>query len=213
MTFLDVGANMGLYTLFAARKLGTHGIVVAIEPSSRDFARLKANIELNRLVNVHPLQLAVSNYLREADLLIAVEEKSGHNTLGNFGYDSIIAQGKERVRVERIDDIVQNLRLQRVDMMKMDIEGGEFLALQGAQETLRYFSPIILMELSDRTLRHQGSHSGHIWEFLIQEGYHIYKFDERTGLPVSAERKTYFDSENIIAIHNEMEGVVSYDRT
>jgi FkbM family methyltransferase len=202
MSFIDVGANMGLYTQFAAKKVGPHGIVVAIEPSSRDFARLKAHIELNRLANVHLLQVAVSNYEGEADLLVAAEEKSGHNTLGSFGYDSVIPQGRERVRVEQLDDIVQRIGLQQVDLIKMDIEGAEFLCLQGAKEILSLFHPIILMELSDRTLRHQGCHSGQIWEFLTQEGYHIYALREQTGLIVSAERKPYFDSENIVAIHN-----------
>jgi FkbM family methyltransferase len=202
MSFIDVGANMGLYAQFAAKKVGPHGTVVAIEPSNRDFARLKANIELNRLTNVRLLQVAVSNCRGEAELLVAAEENSGHNTLGSFGYDSVIPYGRERVRVEQLDDIVQRIGLQQVDVIKVDIEGSEFLCLQGAKETLRLFHPIILMELSDRTLRHQGCHSGQIWELLTQEGYHIYTLGEQTGLILSPERKSYFDSENIIAIHN-----------
>ncbi len=208
MTFIDVGANIGLYTLFAAKRVGPYGVVIAIEPSSREFARLKAHVELNRLSNVHLLQAAVSSCPGEADLLVATEEQSGHNTLGGFGYDSVRPQGKERVRVERLDDIVQQIGLQQVDVIKMDVEGAEFLVLQGATQTLRLFHPIVLMELSDRTLRHQGCHSGQIWEFLTQEGYRIYGFNEQTGLPVLADRKPYFDSENVIAIHNTSESNV-----
>jgi FkbM family methyltransferase len=206
MTFIDVGANMGLYTLFAARKVGPHGVVVAIEPSSREFARLKAHIELNRLANVRLLQVAVSNCRGEADLLVATEEKSGHNTLGAFGYDSVTPQGNERVPVERLDDIVQQEELQRVDVIKMDIEGAEFLALQGATRTLSQFRPVLLLEISDRTLAHQGCSSQQVWEFLTQIGYSIYSFDDRTGLPVPSQRKHYFDSENVIAIHRLSEG-------
>jgi FkbM family methyltransferase len=202
MSFIDVGANMGLYTQFAAKKVGPYGTVVAIEPSSRDFARLKAHIELNRLANVRLLQVAVSNYKGEADLLVASEKNSGHNTLGSFGYDLVIPQGHERVVVGRLDDIVERIGLQKVDVIKMDIEGAEFLCLQGAKEILSLFHPIILMELSDRTLRHQGCHSGQIWEFLSHGGYNIYTVGEQTGSMVSAERKSYFESENIIAIHN-----------
>ncbi len=206
MTFIDIGANMGLYTLFAAQKVGPCGIVVAIEPSNRDFARLEDHIRLNRLVNIRPLQVAVSDCAGEADLLLATEEHSGHNTLGNFGYDSVIPLGKQRVHTERLDDIVSRLGLQQVDIIKIDVEGAEFLALQGAQETIKQFRPVVLTELSDRTLKHQGCHSGQIWEFLTREGYRIYRFDEQTGLPVLAERKAYFDSENVIAIHNAVQG-------
>jgi FkbM family methyltransferase len=75
---------MGLYTIFAAKAVGPRGAVIAIEPSSRDFARLKANVELNRIANLNLLQVAVSDYDREANLLLATDEHSGHNTLGGL---------------------------------------------------------------------------------------------------------------------------------
>jgi FkbM family methyltransferase len=190
---------MGLYTLFAAKKTGPDGVIVAIEPSSRDFSRLKANIELNRLSNVRALQVAVSNYQGDAELLVASEEHSGHNTLGNFGYPGVTALRREPIRVERIDDIVQRLRLERVDIVKMDIEGAEYSALQGAVDTIARFHPTILLELFDKTLEHQNSTSGQIWDFLVQRGYSIYMFSHQTGLPSPAIRKPYFDSENIVA--------------
>lgn len=174
-------------------------MVVAIEPCSRDFARLKAHIKLNKLFNVRLLKAAISNYSGKADLLIAPEKNSGHNTLGDFGY-SITPQGKEQVSVEQLDEIVQRIGLKRVDILKIDIEGAEFYALQGATKTIKLFHPIILVELSDRTLSHQGCASKQIWDFLTQKKYYIYRFDEQTGLPVLAEKKSWFDSENIIAI-------------
>ncbi len=201
MVFIDVGANIGLYTLFASKKVGRKGVIMAIEPSKREFKKLKANIELNKLINVRFLQVAISNYQGEVELLVATEEKSGHNTLGSFAYDSVALQGKERVRVERLDDIVHQIGLQRVDIVKVDIEGAEYSALQGAVNTLARFYPIILLELSDRTLVQQDGNSGQVWNFLVQNGYSIYVFDEQTGLPSLGVKKPYFDSENIIAIH------------
>src|SRR5207245_5070565 len=124
MTFVDVGANQGLYTLFAAKRVGKQGVVVSLEPSSREFRRLKLNVEENRLTNVRLLKMAVSNYPHEADLLIAEEEKAGHNTLGAFGYNTAL-QCKERMPVETLDNILCREALQRVDVIKMDIEGAE----------------------------------------------------------------------------------------
>jgi len=209
-TFIDIGANMGLYSLFAARKVGPSGLVVAIEPSSRDFERLRSHVELNGLTNVYLLQIAASNHKGEARLLVACDKRAGHNTLGYFGYHRVFPKTIEIVRLERVDEIVQLMGLQKVDFLKLDVEGAEFHVLEGAQDTLRIFRPTILLELSDRTLRHQGCHSGQIWDLLVQEGYHIYRFSEQLGLPVLAERKAYFDSENVIAVHKTLKGSRAY---
>jgi FkbM family methyltransferase len=200
MTFVDVGANLGLYTLFAAQRIGHHGLVVAIEPSRREFHRLRSNVEANGLRNVCLLQMAVSNYPREADLLIAEEQKAGHNTLGAFGYPTKM-QSIEQVNVETLDRIVCRESLRRVDVVKMDIEGAEFCALLGASETLAKFHPALFLELSDRTLQHQGASSRQVWDFLVEREYRIYVFDGATGLPAPAQPRDYFDAENIIAIH------------
>ncbi len=203
MVFLDVGANMGLYALFAAKRVGKEGLVVAIEPSERDFQRLKANIEVNALTNVRPIQAAISNYHGKAELLIATQEKSGHNTLGTFCYESVRLQEKQKVRVERLDDIMQQEKIEHIDVIKMDIEGAEFFALQGAKEVIQRFHPVILLELSDRSLRLQGCNSQQVWELLTENNYCIFGFDQKTGLPGLAQKKAYFDSEDIVAVTGE----------
>lgn len=201
MTFIDAGANMGLYTLFAASKVCDHGAVLAIEPSYREFQRLVQQVNLNALVNVHCLQIALSNKRSKAELLVAVQDYSGHNTLGDFGYNIVHSSGTEVVSTDKLDYIVQNEGLQQVDIIKMDIEGAEFFALQGAIETINQFHPIILLELSDRSLEFQGCNSGQVWNFLTRMGYQIYTYSSDTGLPVLAQQQDYFDSENIIAVH------------
>jgi len=204
-TFIDIGANMGLYALFAAKKVGPCGTVVAIEPSSREFAKLKANVELNELSNVRVLRVATSNHSGEADLLVAEEAHSGHNTLGDFGYP-IMAQRKERIRAMRLDEIVRELRLTRVDVVKIDVEGAEYATLHGAADALERFKPTILLEVSDRTLRRQGASGSQVWDFLLSKGYSINSFDGKTGLPSPGLRKPYFDSENVVATHNTASG-------
>jgi FkbM family methyltransferase len=201
MTFIDVGANMGLYALFAAKKVGPQGFVLAIEPSSREFDRLKKNVQINALTRIHLLQIAVSNCQTESELLIAVEEHPGHNTLGAFGYEVVTLQKKELVRVERLDSLIQQEKLSRVDVVKMDIEGAEFFALQGAMDILANFHPVLILELSDRTLERQGCTSKQVWDLLTEHNYCIYTFDPSTGLPIPALPKPYFDAENIIAFY------------
>lgn len=209
MIFVDAGANMGLYTLFVARKIGEHGTVLAIEPSTRECERLLKNVAINSLSNVRLLCNAVSNSCSDVDLLIAEDEWSGHNTIGAFAYDTPLAI-KETVRACRLDDIVSREGLSRVDIVKLDIEGAEFGALKGASEILERFRPLLLLELADRALCHQGGSSSQIWDFCRQKGYRIFAFDQTTGLPVPAQQKPYYDSENVVAVPESYEAAAAW---
>ena len=213
MVFLDAGANMGLYTLFAARMVGESGTVLAIEPSNRECDRLLKNVAANSLPNVRLLHMAVSDTSSQAQLLVAVEEKSGHNTLGALGHDALL-RNNEAVRTEHLDEIVLQEGLPRVDLIKMDIEGAEFHALRGAVGVIERYHPILLLELSDRTLCYQHSHSAQIWAFCCQKGYKIFSFSRSTGLLEPAQQKSYYDSENVVAIPESHEqATVRKDRT
>ena len=199
MTFVDVGANTGLYTLYAARRVGADGSVLAIEPSTREMGVLKRNVEINALNNVRVRQLALSDHASEVELLVARVQNSGHNTLGAFGYNTPLDH-REKTRTECLDAIVQAEGLSRVDVIKMDIEGAELSALHGALNTLRRDHPLLLLELADRLLRHQNASSAELLSLLGQHGYRMYGFDPSTGLPALLVWRDYFDSENIVAI-------------
>jgi len=206
MVFMDIGANIGLYTLFAASLVDNNGIVVAIEPSERDMKRLRANVELNKGQVIRLRQTAISNSSGERELLIAEEEHSGQNTFGAFAYADVQNQCKRRVKTETLDEVVKKEALTRIDVIKMDVEGHEFFALQGAKETLCNFRPTLIVEISDTALVHQGCTSSQILTFLDQMGYRIYLFSKQTGLPVPLDNRIEnIDSENILAIHSSSE--------
>jgi FkbM family methyltransferase len=199
MTFVDVGANMGLYTLFAARRVGVSGCVLAIEPSSREMGTLKGNVAINALNNVRVRQVALSDRASEVELLVARTQNSGHNTLGAFGYNTPLDH-REKTRTQSLDEIVQAEGIPKIDVIKVDIEGAELSALRGAVNTLRRDHPLLLLELADRLLRHQNATSADLLSLLAQLGYRMYGFDPSTGLPAPLARRDYFDSENIVAI-------------
>jgi FkbM family methyltransferase len=202
MVFIDIGANLGLYSLFASTLVGEEGTVLAIEPSEREFQRLKMNAELNHGRNIRLLQIGLSNESSERNLRIADEVHSGHNTFGHFAYTGVQQEGQQRARVQRLDDLVRKEGYKRVDVIKIDAEGHELFVLQGAVETIKQFKPTLFVELFDRSLSLQGCTSDQVWDFLIQMGYQIYQFDAVTGLPVLAEKKQGYQ-ENIVAIHRD----------
>jgi FkbM family methyltransferase len=198
MTFLDIGANDGLYSLFAAKRVGAQGNVIAVEPSRREFHRLQRNLTLNRLHNVRTLQVAASDRRGEELLRIAGYGHEGHNTLGAFIYDTTLS-GIERVRVAPLDDLVEEASLGRADVMKIDVEGAELSVLNGARKVLGRDHPVILLELCEATLRHQGRCSADVLGMLREFGYRTYTFDPASGRPVAGETPSAED-QNIVAI-------------
>ena len=125
MVFVDVGANDGYYTLFAARRVGSAGRVVAIEPSTRERANLRRNIARNRLDNVVVVPIALGSSRKVAALKMAHGIHAGHNTFGNFAHEGVQADNLEQVDVETLDQAASDLGLERIDFIKIDVEGAE----------------------------------------------------------------------------------------
>ena len=186
MVFLDAGAHEGLYTLLASARVGASGCVYSCEPSSREFERLTQNLSLNSISNVRALAVALTDADGEADLKVAENEHSGQNTLGIFAYQ-IDSAGCERVTMMRVDDLMAELGGERLDLMKLDVEGAELKLLHGAQRTLRKLRPVLLFEVSEPSLINMGSSAVELMSFLRSIDYEMYIFDPQSGMPVCAK--------------------------
>jgi FkbM family methyltransferase len=198
MVFVDIGAAEGFYTLVAARMVGERGRVLAFEPSPRERARLQRNITINELSNVTIFDCALANEEGNARFLVAEAEHNGLNTLGAFAYDGIACAESLVVPVRRLDDVVTSYAVQRMDMVKIDVEGAELRVLKGAMETLRRFRPIILMEVFEGALRNQDASSAQVLDLLGSLNYEICTFDVKTGRMRTAVRGEALSS-NIVA--------------
>ncbi len=147
MTFVDTGANWGLFSLLAASLVGPSGRVVALEPDPRVFLKLKSNIKRNQLKQVEAFQVAAAD--REAELLLAghdgVNQNSGMSRLVESGGASSLTFP---VRSRRLDSLLDEAGLDTIDLLKMDVEGAEHLALAGMEDGLKRFRyRCILLEL------------------------------------------------------------------
>jgi FkbM family methyltransferase len=199
MTFLDVGANEGVYSIFAAKRVGRRGTVWAFEPSTRELARLQHNLDLNHLTaRIFPL--ALSDYAGQAELTIAEDNHAGQNTLGAFAYE-IEAERKDLVEVRPLDDILETNPLSRLDLMKVDVEGAELRLFRGAVATLRKYRPVLLFEVAENSLRHQGATRQEVLDFLRAENYLFSNFDPSNGLACTALPGIFDD--NMIAVPAE----------
>ncbi len=199
MIFIDVGANDGLYTLFASRRIGPKGKVLALEPSGREFGRLQKNLRRNRLTNVTPLQLAASDREGLATLRIAGFGHEGQNTLGGFAY-SIAQEGTEEVHVTTLDTVAEQHSLNRIDVIKIDAEGAELKVLSGAEKILKTYRPLLLIELVEAALLHQNASREAVLRLLQTFGYRFWVFGP-SGRPQPVPWVD-LDGVNIIAVHS-----------
>jgi len=200
MTFVDVGANEGIYSLFASARVGPSGSVWAFEPSAREVGRIDANVKLNGLHNIRSLPIALADVNGKGKLLVAGYEHEGHNTLGAFIYDTVLQQ-QETVPLRRLDSIVDEFEIERVDFLKIDVEGAELKVLSGARQTLERHRPIVLFEANNRALEQQGTGADELVRFLAAQSFRIYLYDRATGFPAVAGDGCF--SENMLAVPAE----------
>ncbi len=147
---VDLGANIGYFTLLAAKLVGESGKVYSFEPEPRNYQYLVRNIELNGYRNVVAVQKAVADKPGTVKLFICPYD-TGHHTIQK--YDGIQAYRpgfvdakKEFVEVEqvRLDDYLRG-KTEKVDLIKMDVEGAEMLALAGMEEVIRKNKNLIML--------------------------------------------------------------------
>jgi FkbM family methyltransferase len=182
MVFVDGGANDGLYSLVASRRVGSAGRVVAVEPSSREFERLAANIRLNGIKNTIQVRAALGGAAGTVTLAIAPEGHAGQNTVGTeLANPNIEPAAHESVALTTLDDLVSDHRLGRVDVIKLDVEGSEVLALAGARRVLERDRPLLLVEAEEERLASHGRRKEELVDALVGLGYRLHVFDGTTG--------------------------------
>ena len=157
---LDIGANVGAHTLFFAAAVGPRGRVVAFEPQRLVFQTLCANVALNSITNVICRNEAVG--ATPGTVRVPVLDP---RTMQNFGGLSLDGQ-REGEAVARVT--VDGLELGRCHFMKIDVEGMEVPAIEGAAETIRRLRPILYVE-NDRR-----EHSDALVRLIASLDYRLY---------------------------------------
>lgn len=142
---LDVGANIGVYSMEWARAMEGWGSVLSFEPQERMFYALAGNLALNNLFNVKAMNKAVGRYDAVVDM-----PAPDYQLPGQFGGLALNGQANigqaipHTVPVELVT--IDSLDLRRVDFIKIDIEGMEVDALEGALKTIERTQPVMLIE-------------------------------------------------------------------
>jgi len=198
--FLDVGANIGVFSLPAARKVGSLGRVIAIEASPRVFLYLERNVALNELSNVRPFQCAVAN--RDGQTVPFYEapvEKFGMGSLGAQFHNSPVP-----VLCRTLDQILNEQQIEKVDVMKVDVEGFEAAVFEGAEKLLTGdYPPLIVFEFCDwAENRVPDGRAGDAQRLLNEWGFTIWRLNDIVRGRRALEDVLTTGFETLVAVRN-----------
>lgn len=197
--FLDVGANAGLYSVLAAKRVGDQGKIHAFEPDPGGFSLLRVNVDLNDVRNVILNRMVVSNDNGVVKFgscpdaaFSSMRQNAYHQTRGNlewFEVDSV-----------SLDAYVERQRLERVDLVKVDVEGAELDVLLGASVVLRRTpAPVLMIEFCDVTTAGFGYEANQLPQLLEGYGYQLYHYDPEQQRLLEHHRQVAYDFPTLIA--------------
>ncbi|WP_347217319.1 FkbM family methyltransferase [Chryseobacterium sp.] len=166
-TFIDIGGNIGLFSLNASKIVGKEGNVYAFEAFKPNYEKFSQHLSINNFKNVTLEHLAVADKNDFIEILY-------NETYGNVGMASSYLENftaKEKVESIILDDYVKNQQITKIDLIKIDIEGGEFSALQGMKEILTHFQPKIIIEINNIALKSSHHNEEELIRLLLEKGY------------------------------------------
>lgn len=168
MVYFDVGANNGyIYSLKIARMFAGCK-VYAFEPDVKILYHLRKNIAYNGLSNVKVIPQALSNFVGTTKMTAKLGA-SGYLIVGNSSSIDTV-----EVECNTLDNFVKQNNIERIDVIKVDIEGGEYDFLRGAEESIRRLKPIMFLELRNEFLERSNSSLDDVISFLSNLNYECY---------------------------------------
>lgn len=208
MTVVDIGANIGYYTLQFSTWVGPQGRVWAFEPEPRNHRILSDVIADNKITNVDIFPVAISNEAGSHKLFVSGENQGDHRF-----YDPTGDRPSIEIPTARLDDFFSGEN-RRVDVIKMDIQGSEYAALLGMQETIKQNPQIIIVsEFSPKILRDQGVAADKFIQLLDGLKLNCWYIDEKKkslrALPFS-ELVEICEKETIASLYLEKSSQPTY---
>lgn len=173
--FIDIGANTGYFTVLASLLVGDQGAVHSFEPIPQVFSEMEFNASLNSLDNVYLNQIALCEDASEVDIFLPVE--------GNIGSGSLVKQHhlpgtSIRVEATSLNQYVSQIGIERIRLIKMDIEGGEISALNGMGDVLSSScAPDVICESVPELLAAAGKTTADLAHIMQTYGYRSIEID------------------------------------
>ncbi|MBE2286412.1 MAG: FkbM family methyltransferase [Prosthecobacter sp.] len=197
--FVDVGANIGLFTVIAGKCVGPTGKVLAVEPSLPTCNILKCQIELNSLQNVEICQVGISKEEGELELYQGTDVNDTFNSFGTPIWEGEFKPTK--VPVKTYDGLVQDhLQGSPVRLVKIDTEGWECHVLAGGGTSFAHSdAPDLMIEFCEKALQTSGSSCPALYQVVREYGYSTYVIHRDNGTLRQLNAPEEFEYANIFA--------------
>jgi FkbM family methyltransferase len=173
---LDVGANIGYYSVILSKLVGEEGKVYCFEPTDHYGKVLKMNLAENNARNVEIFKVGLSNQKSEVQIQIGPSSATLHSP------GKVPLLFTETIQLISLDEWLEDRNLTKIDFIKIDIDGHEPLFLQGAWNALDRYNPTILLEVSHPHYLDAGFTAWDFYDLLKGRGYRIYFEDKLTEI-------------------------------
>lgn len=191
MTVIDIGAHLGLMSVIIAKLVGEKGKVFAFEPTPKTFLILKKIISLNNFNSIiFPFNKAASNFTGTVDFFVDENEGSNANSLVNRSDKSRTSQKTE---VDTLDNIVGRLKLEKLDLIKIDAEGSELDVMNGAKYIIEKYKPIIILAIHPPLIKNNGQRTEDIFDLIGSIGYTVNFRSEILTKEIFCSKQDFFD--------------------
>jgi len=186
--FLDVGAHVGFFSIFAAKLVGTAGRVIAFEPEKDNLQSLNKHIEINGASNIEVVDKVVCDTNGLRNFYINRDNDGGHCLwdVGAHDFNVKSAANPKHLTLEAVtlDTVLGEHDIESVKVLKIDTEGGEHQVCKGARQTLeKHAIPFVVCELNDFGLAQLGSSQENLRSYMKDLGYDTFLMDTADEFP------------------------------
>ena len=201
--FVDIGANLGLYSVLASGIVGPSGAVFSFEPDPKAYERLLFNLKANDRTNVQTFQLALSNADETRAMQISTKGFDAYNSFATPVCGEGTFQSRDVTCVSYDSFAGQHPVMQKAVMVKVDVEGWETMVVHGAKRHLSGdAAPVVMLEFNDQAAKSSGQPCCELYRWLQALGYSIYTFDARNRRLVPHPYQEHYVYDNVFAIKN-----------
>ncbi|MFC2494678.1 MAG: FkbM family methyltransferase [Candidatus Absconditicoccaceae bacterium] len=195
--FLDIGANIGYYSLIASKKVGLDGRVIAFEPVKKNYEALLKNIEINSITNVSVFNFGLGNK-EETSKIHLIDSDSGKSSI-MVDYQGDI----EQIQMKKFDDLDLDFDKSKVQFIKIDVEGYEFEVLKGMRNLLQENRTLeIMMEFSPEYYKEFGKdYTVQFIDFIYELGFNAFDVDHGFA-PITLTEENTYPQKNILLKRN-----------
>lgn len=168
-TIIDCGANFGYNAVLMGKRLNNQGLLLAFEPQRIIYQQLNGNLILNNIFNALTYQVALGDGSQSQTTMRPVNYEDSWVNIG----DTSIGDGGEEVNIYKLDDF----ELEKVDFIKMDVQGYELFVLEGSQNLINLSHPDLFIEIEPHQLIKFNVTESQLIDYIKSFGYRMFKIN------------------------------------